>query len=115
MTNNNKAEERMEFNDDMVEKIISHMPLKFAIQCKVLSKKYEGRISDPNFSKVLFQNQQNYSAELIYSSNFLSTSFYKISLIPSAIIQCSIYLSDDVDLLTSCNGLILLDFDEIRV
>ncbi|KAG5598586.1 hypothetical protein H5410_029956 [Solanum commersonii] len=41
MTNNNKAEERMEFNDDMVEKIISHMPLKFAIQCKVLSKKYE--------------------------------------------------------------------------
>ncbi|KAG5598591.1 hypothetical protein H5410_029961 [Solanum commersonii] len=42
MTNNNRAEENMEFDNDMVEKIISHLPLKFAIQCKVLSKKYEG-------------------------------------------------------------------------
>ncbi|KAG5598590.1 hypothetical protein H5410_029960 [Solanum commersonii] len=31
MTNNNNAEERMEFNDDMVEKIISHMALKSGV------------------------------------------------------------------------------------
>jgi len=58
MTNNNRAEEHMEFDDDMVGKIISHLPLKFVNQCKVSSKKFKSRILNPYFLQLLFQNQQ---------------------------------------------------------
>ncbi|KAG5598585.1 hypothetical protein H5410_029955 [Solanum commersonii] len=115
MTNNNRAEERMEFDDDMVGKIISHLPLKFANQCKVSSKKFKSRILNPYFFQLLFQNQQTYYTRLIYSSHILSTSLYKIFLKPTAIIQCSMNLSCDVDLLASCNGLILSDLEEIMI
>ncbi|XP_055826205.1 putative F-box protein At1g33530 [Solanum dulcamara] len=120
MENGNKAEEHngilvsTEMPDAMVMEIISRLPLKFVVQCKLLSKNIKGMISHPEFSKTLFQRQKDTSSQLIYLVNDgrLFRQFPKISLNP--ISQSVTTLSYDLEILASCNGLILFDFERIR-
>ncbi|KAK4734984.1 hypothetical protein R3W88_009245 [Solanum pinnatisectum] len=64
MRNDNRVEEHsglsatVKMPHDIVMEIISRWPLKFVVQCKLLSKNFKGRISHPEFSKTLFQRQK---------------------------------------------------------
>ncbi|XP_059291670.1 uncharacterized protein LOC132045148 [Lycium ferocissimum] len=55
------------------------------------------------------------STQLIYISNGLFKEFHKISLNPIQITHYRTTLHNDVEVLASCKGLILFDFDEIKV
>ncbi|KAH0740508.1 hypothetical protein KY290_033551 [Solanum tuberosum] len=59
----------MNLNDDLVAEIISYLPLKLAIQCKVISKNFNRWISDPKFCKTLFQHQKLSTLVLAYKVN----------------------------------------------
>ncbi|KAJ8554092.1 hypothetical protein K7X08_024770 [Anisodus acutangulus] len=120
MRNGNRAEENnslsvsTELQDDLIVRdIISRLPLKFVVQCKVVSKNFNSCISDPKFSQTLLQREMDCSTQLIYTLNGLR-KFHKISLNPIPT-TCKMTLPDDVELLASCKGLILFDFDEIKV
>ncbi|KAG5617638.1 hypothetical protein H5410_017462 [Solanum commersonii] len=62
--------------NDLVVKIISHLPLKFAVQCKVVSKNLNISISDPKFCKTLSQNQK-ISTLINSSQSQLSENLHK--------------------------------------
>ncbi|KAH0686487.1 hypothetical protein KY284_017040 [Solanum tuberosum] len=120
MRNGNREEERsglsasVEMPDDIFMDIISRWPLKFVVQCKILSKNFKGRISHPEFSKILFQRQKVTSTQLIYlvHDGRLIRQFPKISFNP--ITQSVTTLCFGVEILGSCNGLILFEFERIR-
>ncbi|XP_049396662.1 uncharacterized protein LOC125860696 [Solanum stenotomum] len=120
MRNGNREEERsglsasVEIPDDIFMDIISRWPLKFVVQCKILSKNFKGRISHPEFSKILFQCQKVTSTQLIYlvHDGRLIRQFPKISFNP--ITQSVTTLCFGVEILGSCNGLILFEFERIR-
>lgn len=70
---NNDILVSMKLNDDLVGfcwerevRVISRLPLQFALQYKVLCKNLRGRIYDPKFSKTLFQHQKDCSTQLMY-------------------------------------------------
>ncbi|XP_010318388.1 uncharacterized protein [Solanum lycopersicum] len=100
--------------NDLVEKIISYLPLKFAVQCKVISKNLNIWISDPEFRKTLSQNQK--ICTLINSSRSrLFESLHKISINSSSITASHFETTLPVNLnvLAISEGLILLDFCEL--
>ncbi|XP_075103786.1 putative F-box protein At1g20795 [Nicotiana tabacum] len=104
----------MDLNEDLVVEIISHLPLKFAIQCKVLCKNFNTRISDPKFSQTwLFQHQKIISI-LIYSSDRVSKNFHKISINSIRANHYKTTLPVQVEVLASCKGLLLLNFHQVR-
>ncbi|KAJ8554069.1 hypothetical protein K7X08_024747 [Anisodus acutangulus] len=115
MRNGNRAEElngvlvRMEMPqslpDDLLVEIITRLPLKFAVQGKVLNKNLNGRISDPKFSTQLICTSRSMG---------LFQNFHKISLNPIPTIGCEMNLPYDIELLDSCKGLILFDFEAIK-
>ncbi|PHT61777.1 Protein REVEILLE 1 [Capsicum annuum] len=117
MTNGKRAEKNkdiMELKDDvLVWEIISRLPLKLAVQCKVLNKDIKGRISDPEFLRTWFRRQEDPSTELIYTLNGRHRSLHKITLHPIPNTQIETPLSCDIEILASCNGLILIDFDRV--
>nr|AAU90336.1 F-box protein interaction domain containing protein [Solanum demissum] len=120
MRNGNGEEEHsglsasVEMPDDIFMDIISRWPLKFVVQCKILSKNFKGRISHPEFSKILFQCQKVTSTQLIYlvHDGRLIRQFPKISFNP--ITQSVTTLCFGIEILGSCNGLILFEFERIR-
>ncbi|XP_069145702.1 putative F-box/kelch-repeat protein At1g20790 [Solanum lycopersicum] len=120
MRNGNRAEEHnslsesIEMPDAMVMEIISRLPLRFVFQCKILSKNFKGMISHPEFSKTLFHRQKVTSSQLIYliHDGRLLREFLKISLNP--ITQSVTTLCYGVEILASCDGLLLLEFERIR-
>ncbi|KAH0689916.1 hypothetical protein KY289_017274 [Solanum tuberosum] len=120
MRNGNREEEHsglsasVEMPDDIFMDIISRWPLKFVVQCKILSKNFKGRISHPEFSKILFQCQKVTSTQLIYlvHDGRLIRQFPKISFNP--ITQSVMTLCFGIEILGSCNGLILFEFERIR-
>ncbi|XP_047264660.1 putative F-box/kelch-repeat protein At1g20940 [Capsicum annuum] len=102
----------MELKDDfLVGEIISRLPLKLAVQCKVLNKNIKCLISDPGFFQTWFQLQENPSTELIYRVKAANdTTLHKVTLHPIPITQIETIFSYDNEILASCNGLILFDF-----
>ncbi|KAM3381451.1 putative F-box/kelch-repeat protein [Capsicum galapagoense] len=102
----------MELKDDfLVGEIISRLPLKLAVQCKVLNKNIKCIISDPGFFQTWFQRQENPSTELIYRVKAANdTTLHKVTLHPIPITQIETIFSYDNEILASCNGLILFDF-----
>ncbi|XP_059288906.1 putative F-box/kelch-repeat protein At1g20790 [Lycium ferocissimum] len=122
MRNGNRAEESNSItvskglqDDLIVGEIVSRLPLKFSVQCKVVSKNFSRCISDPKFSQTLLQREMDCSTKLIYTSNGSMRKFHKISLNHIPTTQCKTSLPDDVEVLASCKGLVLLDFEEIKV
>ncbi|KAJ8554094.1 hypothetical protein K7X08_024772 [Anisodus acutangulus] len=115
MRNGNRAGElngasvRMEMPqslpDDLLVEIITRLPLKFAVQGKVLNKNLNGRISDPKFSTQIICTSRSMG---------LFQNFHKISLNPIPTIGCEMNLPYDIELLDSCKGLILFDFEAIK-
>ena len=105
----------MELHDDLIlEEIISRLPLNLAVQCKLLSTNFEHKISGPEFSRIWLRRHKETSTQLIYSSNELSfKKFRTISLNP--ITQCHMTLRYEVEVLASCKGLILFDFEAIML
>ncbi|XP_049349329.1 putative F-box protein At1g33530 [Solanum verrucosum] len=120
MRNGNREEEHsglsasVEMPDDIFMDIISRCPLRFVVQCKILSKNFKGRISHPEFSKILFQCQKVTSTQLIYlvHDGRLIKQFPKISFNP--ITQSVMTLCFGIEILGSCNGLIFFEFERIR-
>ncbi|XP_055826204.1 putative F-box/kelch-repeat protein At1g20790 [Solanum dulcamara] len=118
----------MEFRDDILWEIISRLPLKFVVQCKLLSKNINSMISHPEFAQNLYQRHKDISTQLIYSINDwrLFRQFHKISLNPitqyvttlcydiDILASCNGLNLFDIEILASCNGLILFDFEKIR-
>ncbi|PHT61769.1 hypothetical protein T459_34373 [Capsicum annuum] len=103
----------MDLKDDvLVGEIIARLPLKQAIQCKVLNKYLDFKISDSEFSQILLNLQNDGSLELLYSVNGPPKTLHKISLKP--INQWQTAFSDDIEILSSCNGLILFDFERAK-
>ncbi|XP_059306240.1 uncharacterized protein LOC132057630 [Lycium ferocissimum] len=102
-------------DDLIVGEIVSRLPLKFAVQCKIVSKNFNRCISDPKFSQTLLQREMDCSTQLIYTSNGSMRKFHKISLNHIPTTQRKTTLPDDVEVLASCKGLILLDFEETKV
>lgn len=103
----------MDLKDDvLVGEIIARLPLKQAIQCKVLNKYLDFKISDSEFSQILLNFQNDGSLELLYSVNGPPKTLHKISLKP--INQWQTAFSDDIEILSSCNGLILFDFERAK-
>ncbi|XP_015068949.1 putative F-box/kelch-repeat protein At1g20790 [Solanum pennellii] len=98
---------------DVLREIISRMPLKVIVQYKLLSTEVRNLIShDAEFAQILSKRYKDSSTQLIYTVyNGWSerNSFYKISLNP--ITQSVSTIPDEVDILASCNGLILIDFE----
>ncbi|PHU23512.1 hypothetical protein BC332_08619 [Capsicum chinense] len=114
MTDSNKRAKKdkgiMDLKDDvLVGEIIARLPLKQAIQCKVLNKYLDFKISDSEFSQILLNRQKDGSLELLYSVNGPPKTLHKTSLKP--INQWQTAFSDDIEILSSCNGLILFDFE----
>ncbi|KAJ8554099.1 hypothetical protein K7X08_024777 [Anisodus acutangulus] len=115
MRNDNRAEELngvlvimempQSLPDDLLVEIITRLPLKFAVQGKVLNKNLNGRISDPKFSTQLICTSRSMG---------LFQNFHKISLNPIPTIGCEMNLPYDIELLDSCKGLILFDFEAIK-
>ncbi|XP_047260009.1 uncharacterized protein LOC124892875, partial [Capsicum annuum] len=117
MTDSNKRAKKdkgiMDLKDDvLVGEIIARLPLKQAIQCKVLNKYLDFKISDSEFSQILLNLQNDGSLELLYSVNGPPKTLHKISLKP--INQWQTAFSDDIEILSSCNGLILFDFERAK-
>ncbi|XP_016566824.1 putative F-box/kelch-repeat protein At1g20790 [Capsicum annuum] len=100
--------------DVLVWEIISRLPLKEAVRCKVLNKDIKARISDPQFFQTWFQRQEHPSTELIYTVNAVRRTLHKITLHnPLPIAQIETPFSFDIEILASCNGLILFDFEQV--
>ncbi|KAH0702777.1 hypothetical protein KY285_017055 [Solanum tuberosum] len=98
----------MEFQEDILGEIISRLPLKFVVQCKLLSKNFNRMISHLEFAQILFQRHKDTSTQLIYS-NYDERLFSKFSLNP---ITRSVTISSyDSGILDICNGLILFEFE----
>ncbi|KAH0704518.1 hypothetical protein KY290_018419 [Solanum tuberosum] len=102
----------MELNDDiLLGKIIPSLPLKFVVQCKLLSKDVKTMISHPDFARTLYQHHKETCTQLIYSINGLgSRTFYKFSVNPTITLTQSV-LPYEIEIMASCNGLILFDFE----
>ncbi|XP_009777611.1 putative F-box/kelch-repeat protein At1g20940 [Nicotiana sylvestris] len=113
----------MELNEDLVLDIISRLPVKLALQCRVLSKSFNNKLCEPNvcqsYASRWFQDQ-NISKLLIYSSSSLSSSRYEISNF-----FCKVYVNPsrdeistisplNVSVLSSCKGLLLLEFHQLK-
>ncbi|XP_060202879.1 F-box protein At1g20360-like [Lycium barbarum] len=118
----------MELNEDLImDIIISRLPLKLAVQCKVLSKSFNNKLCEPSvtqsFASRWFQDQ-NISKLVIYSSpSPPSQSWYKISNYfrkvssnnpshPRGEISTTSRLN--VSLLASCKGLLLLEYHQFK-
>ncbi|XP_016453269.1 F-box protein At1g20360-like [Nicotiana tabacum] len=103
----------MELNDDLVVEIISYLPLKLAVRCKILSKNFNSWISDPKFSQTLLQHQKM-STLLLYSSSDLSSQyFHKMFINPIVTTEYKTTLPVTVKVVASSKGLLLLDFGEV--
>ncbi|KAK6794857.1 hypothetical protein RDI58_008310 [Solanum bulbocastanum] len=100
--------------NDLVVEIISRLSLKFAVQCKVLSKNLNIRISDPKFCKTLSKNQK-ISTLINSSQSWLSENLHKISInsTSKAASHFETTLPVNLNVLAICKGLILLDFYEL--
>ncbi|KAG5617833.1 hypothetical protein H5410_017657, partial [Solanum commersonii] len=115
-----RGEENMDNNEkrdvDALRENISRMPLKEVVQYKLLSKEVRDMIShDAEFAQILFKRHKDSSTQLIYTVYdgwSVRNSFYKISLNP--ITQSVSTLPDEIEILASCNGLILIDFERVR-
>nr|XP_016500213.1 PREDICTED: putative F-box/kelch-repeat protein At1g20790 [Nicotiana tabacum] len=105
----------MELNDDLVVEIISYLPLKLAVQCKVLSKNFNTRISDLKFSQIWFPHQKISSTLFVYHS-YGPNRVHKISINPPFPTTHSemFLLPDHSSVLASCRGLLLLVFLKFR-
>ncbi|KAK4735047.1 hypothetical protein R3W88_009308 [Solanum pinnatisectum] len=101
---------------DALREIISRMPLKLVVQYKILSREVRDTIShDAEFAQILFKRHKDSSTQLIYTVYdgwSVRKSVYKISLNP--ITQSVSTLPDEIEILASCNGLILIDFERVR-
>ncbi|XP_060210972.1 F-box protein At1g20360-like [Lycium barbarum] len=104
----------MKLNDDLVVEIISHLPLKLAIQCKLISKNFNRWISNPKFSQTLFQHDQKvWTLAFASTSHGVSRDFQKIFrnlIIPNIHHQTSLFRFSVV---AACKGLLLLVFHEV--
>ncbi|XP_049359333.1 putative F-box/kelch-repeat protein At1g20790 [Solanum verrucosum] len=101
---------------DALREKISRMPLKEVVQYKLLSKEVRDMIShDAEFAQILFKRHKDTSTQLIYTVYdgwSVRNSFYKISL--NLITQSVSTLPEEIEILASCNGLILIDFERVR-
>ncbi|WMV21158.1 hypothetical protein MTR67_014543 [Solanum verrucosum] len=105
----------MELQDDiLLGKVIPSLPLKFVVQCKLLSKYLKRMISHPDFARTLYQSHKETSTQLIYSINGIANrTFYKISVNPTVTLTRSVLtLPYEVEIFASCNGLILFRFEQ---
>ncbi|MCD7472598.1 hypothetical protein HAX54_013875 [Datura stramonium] len=97
--------------------IISHLPLKLAVQCKVVSKNLNHWISDAKFSHTLFQHQKVNT--LFFSSGGASVIRRELQrifrngrlIVPT--IQHQTTSHPRFRVISVCNGLLLLDFIEL--
>lgn len=71
-------------------------------------------ISHSDFAKILFKCHKDISTQLIYTRMDVSPwkKFHKISLDP--ITQLMTILPHEVEILGSCNGLVLIEFERVR-
>ncbi|KAH0689942.1 hypothetical protein KY289_017300 [Solanum tuberosum] len=116
----------MELNEDIVVDIISRLPVKLAVQCKVLSKSFNNKLCEPNISQSFASRwfrDQNITNLLIYWTPSPTQSSYEISNY-----SCKFFCSNprlrlgyerrssslNVSLLTSCKGLLLLEFHKFK-
>ncbi|KAK4734982.1 hypothetical protein R3W88_009243 [Solanum pinnatisectum] len=100
---------------DALREKISLLPLKVVVQSKLLSKDVRDMIShDAEFAQLLFNRHKDSSTQLIYTvyDGAVRKRFYKISLNP--ITQSESSLPDEIEILASCNGLILIEFELVR-
>ncbi|KAK4735045.1 hypothetical protein R3W88_009306 [Solanum pinnatisectum] len=105
----------MELQDDiLLGKVIPSLPLKFVVQCKLLSKYLKRMISHPDFARTLYRSHKETSTQLIYSINGIANrTFYKISVNPTiTLTQSVLTLPYEVEIFASCNGLILFRFEQ---
>ncbi|KAF3658180.1 hypothetical protein FXO38_13345 [Capsicum annuum] len=108
-------DQKMTMLDDLVVKIISYLPLKFVIQCKVLNKDFYARISGPKFLQTLSQRQK--ISTLISSLNrSVSETIHKISLnsVPASHYFETTTLPVRINILAISKGLVLIDFNESK-
>ncbi|KAK4735044.1 hypothetical protein R3W88_009305 [Solanum pinnatisectum] len=108
------ANDDMEFKVDVLREIFSRLPLKCVVQCKLLTQSIKRMISHSDFAQTLFQRHKDNSTQLIYTvyDGAARKRFNKISLNP--ITQSVSTLPDEIEILASCNGLILIDFEGVR-
>lgn len=100
---------------DVLRDVIALLPLKEIVQNKLLSKNVSDMVShDVQFARILFNRYKNSATSLIYTvyNGLDRLQFYKISFNP--ITQIESILPDDIELMASCNGLILIEFENIR-
>ncbi|XP_027770932.1 LOW QUALITY PROTEIN: putative F-box/kelch-repeat protein At1g20790 [Solanum pennellii] len=100
---------------DALRDVIAILPLKEIVQNKLLSKNVSDMVShDVQFARILFNRYKDSSTSLIYTvyNGLDRLQFYKISFNP--ITQIESILPDDIELMASCNGLILIEFENIR-
>ncbi|KAL7244638.1 hypothetical protein ACSBR2_000085 [Camellia fascicularis] len=107
--------------DDLVLEIISYLPLKFAVQCKVLNKNFNALISDHHFAaKHTIQSPSRNFTTLFHCSYIYPKIFYNILLNPPPhhavnLPGRSVTLPLIVPILASSNGLLLLQFSNADV
>ncbi|KAH0702776.1 hypothetical protein KY290_018091 [Solanum tuberosum] len=100
---------------DALREKISLLPLKVVVQSKLLSKDVRDMIShDAEFAQLLFNRHKDSSTQLIYTvfDGAERNRFFKISLNP--ITQSESSLPEEIEILASCNGLILIEFERVR-
>ncbi|PHT87810.1 hypothetical protein T459_09916 [Capsicum annuum] len=120
----------MELNEDIVVDIISRLPVRLAVQCKVLSNSFNNKLCEPNISQSFASRwfrDQNITNLLICSSSLPSPSpspspdeifnfFRKVASNNPWLRrgQISRTSSLNVSLLASCKGLLLLEFHQFK-
>ncbi|VFQ97479.1 unnamed protein product [Cuscuta campestris] len=106
----------VKLDDDLVAEIISRLPFKLAIQCKLISKRFNSWISNPKFSQTLFQHDRKVWTLALPPTSFdvsrdLQKIFRDLIIIPHRLVQsketCALY---SVFVLAVCRGLLLLVF-----
>ncbi|XP_010317562.1 uncharacterized protein [Solanum lycopersicum] len=104
------ADNVMESKIDVFGEIFSRLPLNCVVQCKLLNQNFKSMISNSEFAQLLLQRHKNTSTQLIYTEygEGARRRFNKISLNP--ITQFESSTPDYMNILASCNGLILIDF-----
>ncbi|XP_010317554.2 putative F-box/kelch-repeat protein At1g20790 [Solanum lycopersicum] len=105
------ADNVMESKIDVFGEIFSRLPLNCVVQCKLLNQNFRSMISNSEFAQLLLQRHKNTSTQLIYTEydGGARRRFNKFSLNPITQLESSI--PDYMDILASCNGLILIDFE----
>lgn len=95
-------------NDDLVLEVISWLPLKDAVRCKILDKNFNRYVSNQSFEHKHFVRSNQKISNLLYCSNLNPTKFSQLQLENPYPLNNLKIMNNPPFLFASCGGILLL-------